>query len=248
MKTLLLCILTMFLMLNKTVKAQDTLYFEANRKKTASKNAVYTRIIAKSDSVYSVKLYKRGSLVSIKEYKDKALKILHGRTVSYYENGRIDSEGWCENNKRAGDWTFYYDNQQISGLVSFRDGKILKAVYFSSDGNLEPPSHKAEAKPAYPGGVNNYTKYIKENLRYPAQSRRNKVSGIVKIAFTVSRTGEVIDPKVISGVNDELNEEALRVIGEMPDWQPGRQFNRPVNVRYVLPIIFALTKTNTGSF
>jgi len=220
-------------------KAQDTLYLDDNYKKISPKRAVYTKVVTNTDSSFLVKLYKRGSLVSIQRFKDEALKIQHGPATSYYENGNIDSEGSYKDKKRTGHWTFYYDNQKIASMVKFHEGKVLHAVYYNEEGNVELPSNQSDVMPVFQGDLKNY---LKENLRYPHQSSRNRVSGIVKVAFTISRTGKVVDARVTSGVNDELDAEALRVIRKMPDWQPGRQFNRPVSVRYVLPIAFALNK------
>jgi periplasmic protein TonB len=62
----------------------------------------------------------------------------------------------------------------------------------------------------------------------------------VVVQFVILSNGVVTDAKVLKGISESIDKEALRVIGVMPRWQPGKQNGKPVNVRYMLPIIFAL--------
>ena len=38
----------------------------------------------------------------------------------------------------------------------------------------------------------------------------------------------------------QLKEEALRVVGKMPHWEPAKRRGHPARVRYTLPISFKL--------
>ncbi len=58
--------------------------------------------------------------------------------------------------------------------------------------------------------------------------------------FIINKDGSVVDIVILRGVNDELNNEALRVIKAMPKWIPAEKDNKKVRVRFTLPIIFAL--------
>ena len=52
--------------------------------------------------------------------------------------------------------------------------------------------------------------------------------------------GSVVDAEVLRGVDPSLDKEALRVIGTMPKWTPGKQRGKPVRVKYTVPITFRL--------
>ena len=54
------------------------------------------------------------------------------------------------------------------------------------------------------------------------------------------KKGEVKNVKVLRGVNKFLDAEAVRVIKAMPNWKPGLQRGKPVNVLYMIPINFEL--------
>ena len=52
--------------------------------------------------------------------------------------------------------------------------------------------------------------------------------------------GKITDIKIMRGLSAGCNAEAMRVIGLMPDWKPGKQGGMSVPVRYTIPIRFTL--------
>lgn len=94
--------------------------------------------------------------------------------------------------------------------------------------------------PSFIGGEKAMFRYIKEKIVYPKIPKMNNVDGKVFVSFVVNKKGEITDVKVERGVDPYLDNEALRVIESMPNWSPGKQRGKPVNVSYVLPINFKL--------
>jgi periplasmic protein TonB len=66
------------------------------------------------------------------------------------------------------------------------------------------------------------------------------MEGTVYVSFVVDSLGKVRNPKLLRGVGDELDKEALRVVNLMPIWTPGKINGNPVNVQYNIPIRFTL--------
>ncbi|MBC6699685.1 energy transducer TonB [Hymenobacter puniceus] len=100
------------------------------------------------------------------------------------------------------------------------------------------PFITAEVMPQFVGGQEALMRYMQKNLRYPAQALRNSVSGRVYISFTVLASGDIADVQVLKGLGFGTDEEASRVVKNMPAWTPGQQNKRTVAVRYTLPITF----------
>lgn len=98
-----------------------------------------------------------------------------------------------------------------------------------------------EEMPQFPGGNEAMQKYIAENLKYPKTAIKGE-QGRVIVSFVVNKRGKVGDVKLIRSVSPELDAEAVRVIQDMPDWIPGKQRGKAVNVRYTIPIVFKLSK------
>lgn len=99
-----------------------------------------------------------------------------------------------------------------------------------------------EKMPAFPGGDEARVKFMQENIKYPEEARKNGISGTVSISFVVEKDGKITNVTLLRGVNELLDDEALRVVKMMPAWKPGIQKGKPVRVQYVLPISFKLDK------
>jgi TonB family protein len=97
-----------------------------------------------------------------------------------------------------------------------------------------------EEMPAYPGGNEAMFKFLGNNIKYPEKARQNNQEGIVVIQFIVDKKGKLLDQKAVKGVSPEIDAEALRVVGLMPQWKPGVQKGQKVNVSFNLPIRFKL--------
>ncbi len=108
--------------------------------------------------------------------------------------------------------------------------------------NAEKPEFGVEVMPQFPGGENALMAFIKNNLRYPHNSAKVGIEGRVIIRFVVTKTGKVSDIKVIRGLDAACDAEAVRVINLMPNWIPGIQKGKPVNVYYTLPFVYKLQR------
>jgi len=95
-----------------------------------------------------------------------------------------------------------------------------------------------QVQPEFPGGPDSLNSFLKKQTVYPPQAKLNGIQGRVYIGFLVDKTGKLKNIKMLSGVNEELNGEALRVVEAMPDWVPGKRDGTAVDVQYILPIDF----------
>lgn len=73
-------------------------------------------------------------------------------------------------------------------------------------------------------------------------AKSNGTQGRVMVRFIVDRDGSLIEGKVVNGIGDGCDEEALRVLMNSPKWNPGIQKGLPARVVYMLPISFNLTQ------
>ena len=92
--------------------------------------------------------------------------------------------------------------------------------------------------PSFPGGLEELYKWIGSNVQYPEVAWENGIEGRVILKFIVEKDGSLRDSTVIHSVHPMLDREALRLVGQMPKWNPGKRAGIPVRVRYCLPIKF----------
>lgn len=123
------------------------------------------------------------------------------------------------------------------------DGTVQLITEEKSAEKKEPvPFQHLGQQPTFNGGnANEFSKWVAANLKYPEKCRQSKVQGRVTLQFTITEKGEVTDVRVLRGVNEELDKEALRVVSASPRWTPGKDKNgNIVPVIFTFPVLFQL--------
>jgi len=97
-----------------------------------------------------------------------------------------------------------------------------------------------EDMPSFPGGEAKLMEYLGKNTKFPPLAKDAGIQGIVYVTFVIAKDGSIDNVKVLRGIGGGCDEEALRVIKNMPKWTPGKQRGRAVRVQYNIPIRFIL--------
>ncbi|MFM7194915.1 MAG: energy transducer TonB [Bacteroidota bacterium] len=95
-----------------------------------------------------------------------------------------------------------------------------------------------EEMATFPGGYPTFYKYVEKNMRIPINILRSNLSGRVFVSFIINADGTIPpdEVKVIQPLHPTVDAEAVRVIRNSPNWNPGRQQGKPVRQRMVLPV------------
>ncbi len=97
-----------------------------------------------------------------------------------------------------------------------------------------------ESMPEFPGGMGALMKYLAQHIKYPPLAKESGIQGKVFINFVVEPDGSISNVKVLRGIGGGCDEEAVRVVKNMPKWKPGMQRGKPVRVSFNLPVKFTL--------
>jgi TonB family protein len=102
--------------------------------------------------------------------------------------------------------------------------------------------------PEFPGGDKALSMFLISNTNYPDEAVQNNLEGRVFIKFIIDEKGKVTEPEIVrSSGHPILDEEALRVISVLPDWNPGILDGKTVKVNFTVPINFQLSSGNDPS-
>ena len=115
--------------------------------------------------------------------------------------------------------------------------KYTVPVTFRLSGGKKKTSSRIAQRP---GGQTSLLKYLATRIKYPTIAQENGIQGRVSCSFVVDTDGSLKDIEVIRGIDPSLDREAVRVIREMPKWNPGVQNNMAVAVKYTVPVTFRL--------
>lgn len=102
----------------------------------------------------------------------------------------------------------------------------------------EPVHAMVDEPPVFPGGQSALRSHLLTNMLLPDSVLQRGLNGTLKVRFVVDRTGEVREAEVVFPLHPAVDTEALRVVGDLPLWKPGKLRGTPVNVMYILPIKF----------
>jgi protein TonB len=129
---------------------------------------------------------------------------------------------------------------QVSTITQEGDVEIID---LPPDPIVDPDEGKiftvVEEMPTFPGGEGKLFELL-SRIEYPIIARENGISGYVSLTFIVDKDGKVKDAAVLRGIGGGCDEEALRIVRALPDWNPGRQNGRAVPVRTNVRINFQL--------
>jgi protein TonB len=107
--------------------------------------------------------------------------------------------------------------------------------------SLSPVFTIVEDMPSFDGGESKRNEYLAKNIVYPDYATQKGIQGTTYISFIISTDGSVTNVKVLRGIGGGCDEEAMRVVREMPKWIPGWQNGKPVRVLFNMPIYFKLS-------
>jgi TonB family protein len=135
-------------------------------------------------------------------------------------------------------------NQQKADLVKQGEMPLEKNITEKklSNSSQEPKEifTVVEEQPGFPGGDEARIKFLQSNLKYPEEAKELGIQGEVYMTFVVETDGSLTDIKVLRGIGGGCDEEAIRIIKNMPKWIPGKQRGVPIRVQFNLPINFRL--------
>ena len=123
-----------------------------------------------------------------------------------------------------------------NSMLATNDDKINEKSFTNQDDAYVI----VEEMPEFPGGENAVLMYIAENVVYPEEAKAKDIEGTVYVKFVVNSEGKVENVTTLRGVDPLLDQEAIKVIENMPEWKPGYQSGKPVSVTMTVPIRFQI--------
>jgi len=140
-------------------------------------------------------------------------------------------------------------------LVFILTALILPMTLYSQEGNKKPfrtfiyngIEHitngvdtlvVVDPMPEFPGGKDQMNEFLTKNTRYPRSAVKDDIKGTVLVSFVVLESGKIDKIEIKQSIREDLDNEAIRVIKKMPNWNPGMVKGVPVKVRFTVPFIF----------
>lgn len=150
----------------------------------------------------------------------------------------------CRNSENRIKQPLEYTKSEVIDTGSARVGHADNYILDNTSGQNNGEVYMfCEKMPEFPGGEEAFNNYLRKNITYPRSAVADKTEGRVVVRFIIASTGEMCDLKVLRSVRDDMDNECLRVFGNMPGWKPGTIDGKPVFVSYSVTVRFLLEKS-----
>lgn len=167
-----------------------------------------------------------------------------------YENGKpVDTLFFYKDN-RLFLKRFKTENSELKFLLMDTNTELIqvtkdgKTIYQLQDGSVHKDSDQfsgfLQMQARFPGSPTAFKDFQKENLKYPRASKKKKIQGPVTVNFLIKNDGSVDYITIEKSLNEECDNEVIRMLKLMPKWQPSFQRGMPVHTRMRTTIQFTL--------
>jgi len=102
------------------------------------------------------------------------------------------------------------------------------------------PIPNSEDLAQFPGGEIELDRFVQKNVKYPRIAKEQGIEGRVMVAVVINENGIITDIEVLQGIGGGCEEEAVRVISEMPTWKPTKQEGKNVKTQKIFSFNFQL--------
>ena len=105
-----------------------------------------------------------------------------------------------------------------------------------------------DVRPLFNGGEPGieFIKWVYQNIKYPEEAWRERVSGKAVVKFTVNTDGYLSDFIILQSPHESISREVIRILSQSPAWTPGYINGEPVRVSLTLPISFRFSDSTTS--
>ncbi|NNT70656.1 energy transducer TonB [Flavobacterium sp. IMCC34852] len=163
----------------------------------------------------------------------------NGNGLFDFHADKTHTKGEYKNGKKDGIWTM--TSETYSYVDDYKEGDFINGYHIDKNG-IKKEYQVLEKKPEPKKGLQHFYKFIGSNFKPTRDGVKNKVKGKIYLNFVVDKDGKISDIKIIRGLGYGLDEEAIRVLEEYPEWFPGEQRGVAVRCMYSLPIALDYSK------
>ncbi len=128
-------------------------------------------------------------------------------------------------------------------LTSIKEKQLNGEIwYLETEKEIVPHPREYEFQAVPINGYESLYSCLSQHLKYPKSARKMGIQGIVYISFTISEKGSILESKILRGLQEEMNSEALSAFLECDiKWKPAVYNNDSLSSQIILPITFKLT-------
>ena len=137
-------------------------------------------------------------------------------------------------------------------VVAFAHPKVSKVSKTFSESKIselwtDPQEKTPDVKAKFPGDEKEAYRFMAKNIKYPALAQEAGVEGRVECLVTIGTDGSIKNVRITKPVNKYLDKEVIRIMNEMPKWEPAQIDGKAVESTIPFGVVFKFDGSNIQS-
>jgi len=237
----LLALATFFACLNFTY-GQET-ERKVKRSQNGDKEEFY--VLKSDNNILHGSYEKKGSYTSVSGMYKNGLR--DGLWTEHSTGNKLRSRGMYNENIRVGIWKFYNWEGELEQEYDFTTKELIsdqllegmKARKFKVIKGSDTIATLLERPPVYLTGKSRMQSALTKGSQIGILLRLTQASGNVVVGFTIDTAGKARDYKILSGIHEACDAEAMRMVKQLPpNWIPAKLNGELVEVEHTITIAF----------
>lgn len=218
----LFLIATLGIMLS--IRAQHTIYYNRAEEKVKSLDSAYRYSVEHKDTF---RVYMRDGRLALESYPLEINGKRFSFTKTWYDNGNLKYELYAKKHSREYNMKYYWSNGKVKFEESVTKRKLdtTKCRAYTQFG-ADTVYYQANSFPQFPGGNKAESRFLNNNKIWKSDYRNSYLT----VRFIIEKDGSVSGVRIVSGIDKDLDKEAIRIISELPKWKPATFCGDPVRV------------------
>lgn len=135
----------------------------------------------------------------------------------------------------------------VRALLVFMAVSVPNLIHAQKTSTQQQAGEVVITQPEFKGGSEALYKYILTNFEYPEEAAKRSISGTMEVEFTIEKSGDVSNVGILKGLDEQVDEQVLRLLKAMPRWTPATRNGVPVRYKVSMPLTLKLSKNKHGA-
>jgi len=160
-------------------------------------------------------------------------KVIDGFGVYEEVKYKVTQSGPLKNGLKNGVWKGFDKKTNANFTETYKDGDFVSGTSIDEN-HIERNYTKIDESPEPVNGIRDFYDFIGKNFKTP---KNEHISGRIIASFTVDKNGFIKEIKILKGLSEKTDAEALRVLNlYKKKWKSGKSRGIDVDIKYGLPI------------
>ncbi|GEL10567.1 Antitoxin component YwqK of the YwqJK toxin-antitoxin module [Flavobacterium glycines] len=182
----------------------------------------------------------KSDLITIQYWQEDNIQtVINGNGYIDEKGEKIQEKGNIKNGLKEGIWKGNDFQYKLSFTEDYKNGKLKKGASIDSL-LVKNTYYEVFDYPRPKNGMQHFYAYLAKKFNIPKE--KENISGKILLTFIINKDGSTDKIRIAKSLDEVLDNEAIRLISEYPEWVSGKYRGIPARVEFSIPIRVVASK------